>query len=156
MTEKTLILKPSIGKTLLLLFVCLVFLLGSTFIFNDNQWIAWLGIIFFGLGSIVFTLHLIPGSSQLKLSEEGFTITSLFKSHLIKWEDIERFYISNIGRRKAVVFDYSKNHKKHNAGKAIAKAVAKVHGALPDNYGMKLEDLAKLLNEWKRKSPIKG
>lgn len=152
MLDKTLILKPKKGKTILLLLVCVLFVLSSIIVINDDQWTAWLGIVFFGLGVIVFTIQLIPGSSKLTLSKEGFTVTNLFKSHLILWEDVQRFHVSSIGKKQSVVFDYSKGHKKHKVGKAIAKTMANAHGALPDNYGMKLEDLAQLLNEWKRKA----
>jgi hypothetical protein len=96
-------------------------------------------------------IQLIPGSSQLRLSNEGFVITNLFRSHFTKWEDIKYFKEGYLGRKKAVMFDYVDSFNKYSIGRNIAKNISNFHAALPDTYGLKVHELTRLMNEWKNK-----
>ena len=78
-------------------------------------------------------------------------MTSLFRSHFTKWEDVKYFKEGYIGPKKAVMFDYVNNHNKFTIGKGIAKQLADSHAALPDTYGLKTSELLRIMNEWKNK-----
>jgi len=147
--EDKLILRPKPLKTIILALVCLAFTTGGILISLEEEWKGWLIASFFGLGLLVFIVQLIPGSSQLTLTKEGFIVTSLFRSYFTEWSDIEPFEVGYVGKSKFVKFDYKANHKKHKTGKGIAKFLTGNHGALPSNYGMSLEDLSGLMNTWK-------
>ncbi|MEQ6123281.1 STM3941 family protein [Pseudotenacibaculum sp. MALMAid0570] len=142
-------LSPSIFKYLLLLVICSSFVYLGFFRIEIEPNIAWGTIIFFGLGVIVAILKLIPGSSYLKLTKEGFEIRSLYRSHFTKWNDVENFRVNSIrtwySYNKMVMFDYHKNHTKYTFGKRLSKA-------LPETYGMSAQKLSELMNEWKSKS----
>jgi hypothetical protein len=151
MTDDKLILKPKATKTILLGIICLVFIVGGIMMTEQEGLKGWLIASFFGLGLIVFIIQLIPGSTQLTLTKEGFIMTSLFRSHLTKWSDVKAFKIGYLRRNKVVMFDYVDNHTKHEIGKFIAKAISDSQGALPHNYGLKVTELLNLMNDWKYK-----
>ena len=151
MTHDKQILRPKATKTILLGIVCLAFTVGGIMMWEDESLKGWLIASFFGLGLIVFIIQLIPRSTQLTLTKEGFIMTSLFRSHLTKWSDVKVFKIDYLGRNKAVMFDYVDKHTKHKIGKIISKSLSDSHGALPSNYGLKVTDLLNLMNDWKNK-----
>ena len=131
--------------------VSLAFTIGGLLMTKDEGLMGWLIASFFGLCLIVFLIQLIPGSTQLLLTKDGFTMTSLFRSHFTKWADVKSFELGYLGRNKAVMFDYVDSHKKHSIGKSIAKELSGNHGALPDTYGMEVTELLILMNESKKK-----
>ena len=145
------ILRPKATKTILLVIVCLTFTVAGIMMTEKESLKGWLIASFFGLGLIVFIIQLFPGSTQLTLTEEGFIITGLFRSHLTKWSDVKAFKINYLGRNRAVMFDYVDNHTKHKIGKIISKSLSDSHGALPGNYGLKVTELLNLMNDWKIK-----
>jgi len=149
MKPDELILRPKKSKIILLAFVSFMFTIGGIFIIKDEDVKGWLISIFFGLCFTVAIIQLIPGSPQLKLTTEGFIMTSLFRSHFIKWEDIKHFKEGYTGTKRSVVFDYVDSHNKFSIGKNIAKQLSDSHGALPDTYGLKTSELVRLMNKWK-------
>lgn len=143
--------RPKKQKIILLAFVSVILTHGGIVIIEDNSLKGWLIAIFFGLCFLGALIQLIPNSSQLKLTKEGFIMTSLFRSHFTKWEDVKYFKEGYIGPKKVVMFDYVDNHKEFTIGKGIAKQLADSHGALPDTYGLKTTELLRIMNEWKNK-----
>lgn len=111
---------------------------------------GWLVAGFFALGVIVSVINLLPGSSYLRLDNEGFTTCSLFRTHTFRWFDVERFDVARISTNKMVVFDFSDTYRKQEVGRRVATAVTGHEGALPESYGMSQEELAKLLNDYRR------
>ena len=149
---KTKTLKPSPLKTILLLLVSLAFVATTPITMEKNPMMSWLGAIFFGLCIFVFVIQLIPNSSYLKLTEEGFEVKSLYRSNFTKWSDINFFGVGEINNNKMVLFIYSENHTSQKLGKEVARGLTGGEGTLPNTYGMKADKLADLMNEWKTDS----
>ena len=149
MLEDKLVLRPKPFKTIVFAVTSLLFVAGGIFMIEEEGWKGWLITSFFGLCFVTFIIQLIPGSTQLTLTQEGFTTTSLFRSHFTEWSDIEQFEVGYVGKSKFVKFDYKANHKKHKTGKGIAKFLSENHAALPSGYGLSLSELCDLMNEWK-------
>jgi len=143
--------KPRNPKTLLLGLVSLIFVVGGVFMTKDEPVMGWFVTSFFGICLLVFLVQLIPGSTELTLTEEGFEMTSLFRKSMTLWSDIEKFKLGYLGKNKTVMFDYNESHKKQETGKLISKELSGSHGALPSTYGLKASELLKILNEWKNK-----
>ena len=151
MKDDNYILRPKITQTILLIIICFTFVVLGI-VLNDLENIKLLMVlVFFGLGLVIFIIQLIPGSTQLTLSTNGFLITSLFRSHFIKWSDVKIFRIGYLHRSQAVMFDFIESDNKDKSRKSIAKALTKGHGALPNNYGLSAMDLLDKMNEWKNK-----
>jgi len=148
------ILRPKKTKSIILILVSILFVLGGFLMLEEKFFIGIITIIFFGLGIIIFTIQLFPNTSYLKLTEEGFEIRTLFKSDFTKWSDVKEFNTDYIGPNKMVMLNYKEEHTKYKSGKKIAKILSGSEGALPDTYGMSAKALAQLMNEWKAKHNI--
>jgi len=148
--QDTITLRTKPAKTLLYLFISLLFVVIGVLIFNGTL-IDWLGIGFFGLGCIVFVLQLLPNASYLRLTPEGFTICSLFRSHSYSWTEIDNFAFGYVSKMKTVVFNHSSPYKKQIALRKTNKKLFGFEACLPDTYGMSAEELADLMNTWKRR-----
>ena len=143
--------RPRNPKKVLLGLVSLAFVVSGVFMTYDQPVLGWFITLFFGICLIVFLIQLIPGSTELNLTKEGFEMTSLFRKNMTKWTDVDSFKIGHLGRNKTVMFDYVNGHNKQVTGKLIAKQLSGNHGALPTTYGLKAIELLKILNEWKNK-----
>ncbi|MBJ6119619.1 hypothetical protein JAO76_15520 [Pontibacter sp. BT310] len=150
MENRNLILRPKKSKIILFLTGSVAFTAAGFLVLEENEFMGWMSIIFFGLCSITFLIQLIPGSFQLLLTKEGFTITSFFRSHFTYWKEVESFNLGYVGRDLTVMFDYVDSHKDHAFGKYISKEISDSHGALPDTYGMQATELLALLEEFKQ------
>jgi len=151
MKTKSQTYRPGVLKTVLLGLGSLLFVVSGIFMADDDPIIGWLAISFFGIGLLVFIVQLIPGSTELTLTEEGFVMTSLFRKRTTKWSDVESFKIGYLGRSKTIMFDFVEGHNRQTTGKLISKALSGSHGALPITYGLKATELLQILNEWKNK-----
>ena len=49
---------------------------------------GWAAIVFFALGVVVIIGSLVPGSTCLKLEEDGFTMSSFFNRHSYRWGEV--------------------------------------------------------------------
>lgn len=103
----------------------------------------------FGPGSVLGGIQLHPRSSYLRVQSDGFIIRSLFRDGFIGWHDVEGFGTTE--DRKHVIFDYSESYERHQALRIISSGIAGGEGMLPDTYGLKAEELARLLNEAKER-----
>ena len=166
MRNDTITLRPRKLKIIGFLLISIAFVYGGFSFMDDKTLLKWSCIVFFSLGAIVFIIQLMPNSSYLKLTGDGFEMRNLYRSHYTKWDEIKSFRAGSISiptyiqfgiiytNKKMVFFDYEKNHKKHKIGKALSNALFGSQAALPDLYGMKVDDLAKLMNEWKNKNSV--
>ena len=128
---------------------CAGFIFCGVYIVKDSSVLNIVGISFFTLCLIVFLIQLIPGSSQLKLNEDGFTITTFFKDDFTSWKDVKTFKAGFIGPNKAILLDYVDNHNKYQTGKKIAKVLSGSDGGIPQLYGCSQIELLEILTEWK-------
>ncbi len=133
----------------LFLALCVAFtIIGGLMVYNHRP-AGWFVAIVFGLGSIVFVVQLWPNSSYLLLEADGFTVRSLYRSHKYGWADVDYFAVTRIGVNKMVAFDFASDYEKGRRARRMAVGISGYEGALPDRYGMRPEQLADLLNEWK-------
>lgn len=151
MIEDQRVLRPKLLKTIGLFSVSILLMASGTFLFEKSPIMAWVIVLFFGLCVLVALIQMLPNSSFLKLTEEGFEVRNFFKSNVTKWSEVDSFRVGNVGGQKMVMYDFSEEHQKYNVGKKIAKSLSGSEGALPDTYGMKANELATLMNDWKSK-----
>ena len=57
---------------------------------------GWAVLIFFGVGTIVSTVMLMPGAGGLTLDRDGFTTTSLFRANRSRWQNVTGFQAISI------------------------------------------------------------
>jgi hypothetical protein len=159
-------LTPSRSKHLLFLMVSAVFTAIGVMVLSRGRsdsfdvWMAWLCIVFFGLCGLVFLVQFFPGSSFLRIRREGFEFRALWRGATFRWSDVEEFgvaeftvYHSGIPQKHRMVgFRLSPSYPRRDKLPRLRRLNEKLMGyeaALPDNYGMKHEELAALLNRKK-------
>ena len=152
MKEDSKFLKSNKLTIVILLLVSTLFVFLGITVIKENMFVKWLTIIFFGLGIVVFIIELLPNSRYLKLTNEGFEVRSLYRSHFTKWTEVSGFGIYYVSFNTMVTFNYTEEHKKHKTGKKISKILSSYQGGLPQTYGMKATELAALMNAWKNKN----
>jgi hypothetical protein len=153
------VLRPSRLKWLLVLGISLTFVVGGLLALfwpgragapqREGAWVMWLCVGFFGLGVVVCLLQFLPRSSFLRLDGEGFTIRTLYRERTYRWEDVDTFGVTVVSFNKMVGFNFAPHFDRAARLRRVNKAIAFFEGALPDTYGMKAEDLADLMNEYK-------
>jgi len=145
-------LRPKRLKYLLFALLSAAFVAGGVLMVRDGQRLGWFEIFFFGTGLIVFCLLLLPGSAYLKLDPAGFTFCSLFRPHSMRWYEVDSFATGRIGTNKLVVFNFSELHRGQQRLRKISSAISGYEAALPGTYGLKAEDLAALMNDWRQRA----
>ena len=142
-------LRPSKRKVLLLLAICLSFTaVGVAMLLEGEGLSAWFAASFFGLGLAVSLANLWPGASYLKLTPTGMECRSLFRRWSMPWKAVGEFGVAQARYKKIVVINLSDWGYPQQAD--INLWLTGATHALPDTYGLKAEELAKLLNEWRR------
>ena len=150
------VLRPSRLSWLLVLAISLAFVVGGLLaLFGprpakpEDAWGMWLCVGFFGLVAGVALLQFLPQSSFLRLHADGFTVRTLYREATYRWEDVDTFGVMVVRLHKMVGFNYAPHFDRAKRLRRAVAAVAGFEGALPDTYGMKAEELANLMNEYK-------
>lgn len=145
--EEVQVLRPSRGKSLLVLMGSGLFVAGGWWMILDGNWWGWPAVAFFGLGVIASAVMLVPGYAYLRITSEGLTVGSFFRSFTYRWNDIERFEVWN----RMVAFNFVADFDRQSTGRKIATLLSGYEGALPA-LGMSCEELAALLNRYKERA----
>lgn len=141
---------PKPGKYIKNALACLCFAgLGVALVVLGEP-AGWAVVALFGLGALILASSLIPGAAHLRLTEEGFEVKQMFRTRLTKWHEVEVFGYGVLSGNPMVMFNYSLNHNKHQTLKKIGRDLTGAEGAI-DPYGMNPEELAQILEEWRRK-----
>ena len=134
-----------------LLLMCVVFVAMALALAQSHPWMGYPLAGFFGLFIPPAIIMLLPGSAYLRITEEGLTISNLFRKTLFAWDVIDEFVVVELKRRgvnvgKIVGFNCVQSYDRFAAGRRFVRAINECEVALPGDYGMKVEELAELLN----------
>jgi hypothetical protein len=115
--------------------------------------VLWLCVIVCAAAIPLLIVLMFRGSS-LRLDGEGLEVRHAFRRRLTRWADTSVFEVSTLslphGNLTMVVFD-DRNSKGSRLGPINASMTGR-SGTLPDSYGMAHEELAWLLNAWRRRA----
>jgi hypothetical protein len=134
-----------------LLVMCVTIVAMGLLLAQSHPWIGYPLAGFFGLCIPLAVVVLLPGSTYLRIEEDGLTISNLFRKTLFLWDVIDEFLVVELKRRgvnvgKIVGFNCVQSYDRFAAGRRRARAINQCEVALPGDYGMKVEELAELLN----------
>jgi hypothetical protein len=124
-----------------------IFVSMGLWLLQRQPYVALPCVIFFGLCALVGLVGLLPNSSYLTLTDEGFLFASLFRRHFVSWSDVQSFVPVKIQFNRMVGWNYSPAFRESQRLRGINTAIAGVEAALPDTYGMSAERLAELMNQ---------
>jgi len=134
---------------LIFLGVFLGFVVLGVMIARDGDIIGWIGADFFALGIPVTIVGLLPRSSYLKLTGEGFEVCTMFKIKYHRWDDVDEILVGTISHNKMILINYSESYDKYRSDRKFSYNHTGAEDALPDTYGQKAEVLAGLMARYK-------
>ncbi len=147
------VLKASRFKWAVLCFAGAIFALGGLVVFFAAPGGRVGGIFvfaFFGFCAVVAAIQLVYRST-LTLTTDGFTFTALRRRVTRRWKDVDSFVPVHTSAFSGVVgIRLVGSPDQHSDLRKAARNVWGYDGgALPDTYGMTVDELAALLNEWR-------
>jgi len=129
----------------------LVFVALRVFVLKWEPSIGYLSIGFFGLCAVALGLNMLPNSSYLRLTNEGFTVYTMFKKRSVAWQGVSKFGVTSVAVRKIGGLDPS--HAPSTAEQA-ATVISGYSSTLPETYGLTAEELAELLNRMREELDV--
>jgi hypothetical protein len=155
------VLHPNKTKWLLVLLGLAAFLLGFVSMiqdggparsapFGDARFWGWVGVVICGICLPTSLLQLFRG--RLVLAPDGFTMWTLAGQRNIRWSDVASFEAVEFHPLVWLVhFDYVPDYSRQRQRRALSWSIITNENALPDTYGMKADDLAALMNRWRKR-----
>lgn len=120
-------------------------------VFNLESFWAWAGVLIFGVGLAIFVIQLVRPDT-LTLARDGFSYRSLGRSMRYAWADVAEFGVLVLrvqGGTTRQVGIRMKTPGGTLARRMVSGLSGRFDGALPDNYGLPVEELVALLEEWR-------
>ena len=151
-------LYPSRRRLWLLFFVCFLCIMLSATSSRTGRSGSGLFTLMCIFGVIMSAVSLVPGAAWLKLDSQGFTVRYWFKETTYRWIDVKEFklityrYLGIIPFKRSVGFKFSESYPKRNVVSRMVGAIASFDRNLPDNYGMKAQELLVLLESSRRQA----
>ncbi len=111
-------------------------------------------VVFFGACAVIGAVMLLPGAGSLTLDARGFEVCSLFRRHRIAWPQASRFTVATLalpGNNDRRMVGYDVDRLK-GFGAEFSRDTIGRNAALPDTYRLSLEELARLMTEWRQRA----
>lgn len=152
-------LRVSRLKTLALFVGSLAFVVGGIFLIvfakgDPEAWVAGIAsVLFFGACTVIGALMLLPGAGSLTLDVDGFEVCSLFRRHRIAWPQASLFIVATLAlpdnNKRMVGYD---DDRLKGFGAEFSRGTIGRNAALPDTYRLSVEELARLMTEWRERA----
>jgi hypothetical protein len=88
---------------------------------------------------------LLPAGTFLRLDSQGFTYALLFRKRSVRWVDVERFRVAQLGDREHVVWDFLPTATP-DAERDVMRRFG-YDASLPSSYGMAPNHLVALMED---------
>ena len=152
-SDETRVLMASRFKWAVLFLAGAVFAMGGVLIFFAAPGGRVGGIVvfvFFGGCAAVAAIQVVLRPT-LALTADGFTFTSLGRRVTRRWQDVDSFVAVRISALSGVVgIRLAVSSERFSGPRRVARGIVGFDGgALPDTYGMKADELAALMNDWR-------
>ncbi len=138
-------------KSLLYLLICLFFAgIGAVAIATEPSspayWWAYVSVLFFGLGVMVFAWRLVKPDT-LSLSPEGILWRSLWRTVRWSWREVGNFRVVPLGPSTLQVgFDFTDAQAGQRRLRAVNAAVAGYEASFGAGWELRPETMCALLN----------
>jgi hypothetical protein len=111
-------------------------------------------VAFFAACALGGAVMLLPGAGSLTLDAHGIEVCSLFRRNRIAWPHACRFTAAALslpGGNKKRLVGYDHDGLKGPGADFSRNAIGR-NAALPDTYGLAVEELVRLLTEWRERA----
>lgn len=125
-----------------------VYLLQHGRLSASGEMKAWIGVALFGAGVLISVVMLLPGAGSLTLDQHGFERVTLFMRFRTPWQRVSNISVVDMPVRRAkmrlVGYDDSELPVDNTSRQLSGR-----NAALPDSYGLRHEELAALMQQWR-------
>jgi hypothetical protein len=148
----TVVLKTSVARRFWLVFGAVLLLGAGVVIFalNEGSLTGWLGVVVFVAGLLLLIVQIVRPDS-LTLTRDSFSFRSLGRQNRIAWADVAEFGLLRYYVRGGVVKQVGMRMTRRSTWRRLATSGARdgFEAYLPDSYGLSVEDLIGLMEEWR-------
>jgi hypothetical protein len=148
--------KASRKKAVLLFLGCAAFVAIGVLAVGEKPWLGWACILFFGLGLLVSLLMMLPGSTYLKLDERGFEMSSLYRRHRLRWDEVDGFGLAAVADQRMIAIAYNDAYRQQAAARRLSSAMTGLEGAIPNHYEAPIEEIIEALLAWKTRAQLRN
>lgn len=123
---------------------------GFALMFSGHRAGLWI-VLAFGVLAALPAMVALPGAAKLVLDRDGFRATSLYRGRYVRWDESSDFHVAKMerGGYRIVVYE----DPGMNENRVLSKSrFAGYNSAFPDSYGFDVDELADLMNRWRKKS----
>jgi hypothetical protein len=143
------VLKTSASRIWWLLFGSVILLAAGVVVLALGEHVVW-GWFFFAAGAFLFIRELV-WPDRLTLTRDGFSFTILGPRTRIAWSDVAEFGVLRTYRVGTTTRQVGINLKRPRSGvvRALVSGYPQFDYALPETYGLPVEDLTAIMEEWR-------
>ena len=105
----SIVLRPKKMTALGLLAGSVIFVAGGLLMAQEHGWIGYFCAGFFALGIPVALVQLLPGSTYLRIAEDGISFANLFRVTRIPWDVIDHFSVFSLKNTGITVQKWSES-----------------------------------------------
>lgn len=116
---------------------------------HDERTIGLVAATFFGIVFLFCLVALLTNRLFLELSADGFTVGTLFGARHHRWSEVKQFQVQWIRQMKLVTYDWAPLQN-GNAASSLARSLS-YKGRIGADYGMSVDELAALMEQWRRR-----
>ena len=118
---------------------------------GNGRWLVGGVLIAWGiLGVVACMVALLSKRMVLRLTPEGFGFGTLRKRYFYHWSDILVFGVGSIGQKR-VCFTLKEFYSGEEKVREVNRAAIGFDRFLPDTYGKKPMELARLMEDWRHR-----
>lgn len=148
--EHVVLRRPSRSTFILIGVGVAMALLGLELVREGYGATGWGIVVMFGAMAVIAGITVMPGSTQLELDASGFWTTTLFqKGEPIRWEEVAGFETAEVGGKRRAGFRLTDASKPVADRDGAPRPAGGLDGVFTRDYGLKPEELAETLNEWR-------
>lgn len=145
-------LKPSLAKWICILLFSLAIGVGGAIVLREGKAISLLmgvlGLVFGSIGIMVSLSAVLSSRMVLRLTPEGFAFGTLRRKYFYGWSDIAEFGVGRAGTKRTC-FTLRGDYAGEERLRIINQGSIGFDRFLPDTYGKKPMELARLLEDWR-------
>jgi hypothetical protein len=156
-------LRPNLMRPVLLVGGCLLCIGINMWASRVDHTSPLMGTVVLLVVALYFAIELLPSQRGLELSSTGLRVVVPFSAVEVGWRDIAEAGVGVYGRSNVVLLKFTTGASatmsplttltfRRYSMTRVGKAWDGWDAALPDNYGMKAEELADLINRLKQES----
>jgi hypothetical protein len=129
--------------------VCFGVLSFLTLADQDMWLLGGIGLVASVLGLVVTILMRMPGSTHLRLYSSGFDFVVAKRACRYLWTDVDGFRLVKFFGAEFVAIQFNSSCKSQRLGRAIARGLTGIEGAISNMYERSPTQICDLLNERK-------